>query len=47
LGVVVFYLLLSAGFELETVAIVSIIITTVIRLVAMKYNWNLPKAREK
>ena len=47
LGVVVFYLLLSAGFELETVAIVSMIVTTVIRLVAMKYNWNLPKAREK
>ena len=47
LGVVVFYLLLSAGFMLETVAIVSIIVTTMLRLVAMKYNWNLPKAREK
>lgn len=47
LGVVVFYLLLSIGFTLETVAMVSIIITTILRLVAMKYNWNLPKAREK
>ena len=47
LGVVIFYLLLSAGFKLETVAIVSIIVTTILRLVAMKYNWNLPKAREK
>ncbi len=47
LGVVIFYLLLSTGFKLETVAIVSIIVTTILRLVAMKYNWNLPKAREK
>ncbi len=47
LGVVIFYLLLSTGFKLETVAIISIIVTTILRLVAMKYNWNLPKARGK
>ncbi|TLY04845.1 MAG: trimeric intracellular cation channel family protein [Thaumarchaeota archaeon] len=47
LGVVIFYILLSTGFKLETVAIISIIVTTILRLVAMKYNWNLPKARGK
>ena len=47
LGVVVFYVLLVSKLNLETSAIASIIITTVLRLVAMKYNWNLPKAREK
>ena len=47
LGVVIFYLLLSTGFKLETVAIISIIVTTILRLVAMKYNWNLPKAHGK
>jgi len=47
LGVVIFYLLLRTGFKLETVAIISIIVTTILRLVAMKYNWNLPKAHGK
>ncbi len=47
LGIVVFYLLLVSQFSLEVSAIVSIIVTTILRLVAMKYNWNLPKAREK
>jgi uncharacterized membrane protein YeiH len=47
LGVVVFYVSLIAHFNLETSAIASIVVTTILRLVAMKYNWNLPKAREK
>jgi len=47
LGVVVFYVLLISKLNLETSAIASIIVTTILRLVAMKYNWNLPKAREK
>ncbi|HSD04656.1 MAG TPA: trimeric intracellular cation channel family protein [Nitrosopumilaceae archaeon] len=46
-GVLIFYLLLSMGIELTIVTIVGMIITTVLRLVAMKYNWNLPKARER
>ncbi len=46
LGVVVFYLLLLVQLPLEIVTISSIFVTTVLRLVAMKYNWNLPKARE-
>ncbi|MGI0047559.1 MAG: trimeric intracellular cation channel family protein [Nitrosotalea sp.] len=47
LGVIVFYVILSVGSNLETATIVSIMVVTVLRLVAMKYNWNLPTAREK
>lgn len=47
LGTVVFYFLLASKFQIEIATIVSIIVTIILRLVAMKYNWNLPKAREK
>ena len=46
LGVVVFYVLLLIKFQIEVATIGSIVVTTVLRLVAMKYNWNLPKVRE-
>jgi len=46
-GVMAFYILLSLGAELYMVTIASMAITTILRLVAMKYNWNLPKVREK
>jgi len=45
LGVVVFYILLVANLQIEVVTIGSILVTTIVRLVAMKYNWNLPKVR--
>ena len=44
-GVSIFYLLLMVDVELYIASIVGIIITTGMRLVAMKYNWNLPKVR--
>jgi len=44
-GVTIFYLLLLAGIELYAATIAGIIITTGLRLVAMKYNWNLPKVK--
>lgn len=47
LGVVVFYVLLVLQLPIEIVTISSIFVVTILRLVAMKYNWNLPKAREK
>lgn len=47
LGVLVFYIALSIDSNLEIATIFSIVVTTILRLVAMKYNWNLPKAREK
>jgi uncharacterized membrane protein YeiH len=44
-GVVVFYFLLAVEAELYVASIAGIIITTGLRLVAMKYNWNLPKVK--
>jgi len=44
-GVTIFYLLLLAGIELYAATIAGIIIVTGLRLVAMKYNWNLPKVK--
>lgn len=46
-GIVAFYLLLVGNTPLYVASISGIIITTSLRLVAMKYNWNLPRAREK
>lgn len=46
-GVVIFYGLLIAQMPLYATSILGIIATTSLRLVAMKYNWNLPRAREK
>lgn len=46
-GIVAFYLLLVGNTPLYIASISGIIITTSLRLVAMKYNWNLPRAREK
>jgi len=45
-GVVVFYILLTVEAELYVASIAGIAITTGLRLVAMKYNWNLPKVKE-
>ena len=44
-GVTIFYLLLLVGIELYAATIAGIIIITGLRLVAMKYNWNLPKVK--
>jgi uncharacterized membrane protein YeiH len=43
LGVVVFYILLIVNFQIEVATIGSIAVVTILRLVAMKYDWNLPK----
>lgn len=45
LGVVVFYIVLICKFQIEVATIGAIAVVTVLRLVAMKYNWNLPKVR--
>jgi uncharacterized membrane protein YeiH len=44
-GVSIFFLLLAAGVEFYVATIIGIILTTGLRLVAMKYNWNLPKVK--
>ncbi len=46
-GIVAFFILLTVGTQIPIATITGIVITTVLRLVAMKYNWNLPKVREK
>ena len=45
IGVVVFYFTLYFGGELYSATILGIILTTSLRLIAMKFNWNLPKAK--
>jgi len=44
-GIVIFYFILYFGGELYYATIAGIVITTSLRLVAMKYNWNLPRAK--
>ena len=44
-GILVFYFTLTFNGELYLATILGIIITTGLRLVAMKYNWNLPKVK--
>ncbi len=43
IGVVVFYFILVLDGSLYLATILGIIITTGLRMVAMKYNWNLPR----
>lgn len=45
IGVVIFYFILFAGADLYIASVVGIVIVTGLRLVAMKYNWNLPKVK--
>ena len=43
IGVVVFYFILAFDGSLYFATILGIIITTGLRMVAMKFNWNLPR----
>lgn len=45
IGIVIFYAALSSGTDVQIASIIGIVSTTGIRLLAMKYNWNLPKAK--
>ena len=46
IGIVIFYGLLSFDVDVQVSSIIGIVAATGIRLLAMKYNWNLPKVRE-
>jgi len=46
IGIVIFFTTLYSGVDVQIASIVGIVTTTGIRLLAMKYNWNLPKVRE-
>ena len=45
IGVVVFYFTLYFGGELYSATILGISLTTTLRLIAMKFTWNLPRAK--
>jgi uncharacterized membrane protein YeiH len=45
LGVIVLFIMLSLGVNLTLASIPAIMVVTGIRLVALKYNWNMPRAR--
>jgi uncharacterized membrane protein YeiH len=45
IGIVTFYMILYFGGELYYATILGIILTTTLRLIAMKFNWNLPKSK--
>ena len=44
-GVVVFYLILLFDGDLYVASICGIVVATGLRMVAMKYNWNLPRVK--
>ena len=44
-GVVMLFGLLAAGIDLNVAAIPTIAAVTTLRLMAMKYNWNLPRPK--
>jgi len=46
IGIIIFYIILSVSDEIQFASIIGIVSTTGIRLLAMKYDWNLPRVRE-
>jgi uncharacterized membrane protein YeiH len=44
-GILTLFVMLSVNINLSIAAIPSIMITTSLRLIAMKFNWNLPRAK--
>ena len=46
IGIVIFYVMLSFAVEIHLASIIGIIVVTGIRLLAMKYIWNLPRVRK-
>jgi uncharacterized membrane protein YeiH len=44
-GVVFLFVILSIGINLNIASILSILVVTSIRLLSMKFNWNLPGAK--
>ncbi len=46
IGIVIFYIILFYGINMQIASIVGIVAATGIRLLAMKYNWNLPRVKD-
>ena len=47
IGAISFYFTLMITDEIYAATIIGIVLTTGLRLTAMKYNWNLPKVKSK
>jgi uncharacterized membrane protein YeiH len=45
LGIIIFFVLLVVDVNLNIATIVSMLVVISVRFVAMKFNWNLPRAR--
>jgi len=45
IGVVMLFVLLWAGLDISIAAIPTIVAVTALRMIAMKYNWNLPRPK--
>jgi len=45
IGIVIFYVIFSSGVDMQVASIIGIVAATGIRLLAMKFNWNLPKVK--
>ena len=45
IGIVIFSIILYFTEDIYYATIVGIILTTSLRLIAIKYNWNLPKVK--
>ena len=45
IGAVLFYFTLLVTNEIYAAMIIGLVITTALRLIAMKYNWNLPRVK--
>jgi uncharacterized membrane protein YeiH len=46
IGIIIFFAMLSGGISVDLAVLPSIGTVTGMRLLAMKYNWNLPRARD-
>lgn len=44
-GITIFYLVLFSEIDIQVASVIGIISATGIRLLAMQYNWNLPKSK--
>jgi uncharacterized membrane protein YeiH len=46
IGIVIFYTILYYGVDMQVASIIGIVAATGIRLLAMKFNWNLPRVKD-
>ncbi len=45
-GIAIFYMGLYLGMDIHVASVIGIVLATGIRLLAIKYNWNLPRVKD-